>query len=214
MPRLTTRPAEHTPAILLVVGIALLGWSGVRPADRFTWVLEVVPILIGVPILVATRRRFPLTPLLCWLIFLHAIILMVGGHYTYAQVPAGFWVRDWLGLERNNYDRLGHFAQGFMPAILAREIFLRITPLRPGKMLFYLVTCVCVAFSAFFEMLEWWTALASGDRATAFLATQGDPWDTQWDMFLCMVGAMAAQLLLAGVHDRQILKTAPSTGAQ
>jgi putative membrane protein len=198
------RPDRRLPLTLLLAGLALLVLSGVRPTDRFTWVLEVFPILIGVPILLATHRRFPLTPLLYVLIFLHAIILMVGGHYTYAEVPAGFWVRDWLGLQRNNYDRLGHFAQGFMPAILTREILLRVGPLRRGWLLFTLVTCVCVAFSAFFEMLEWWTALATGERAAAFLATQGDPWDTQWDMFLCLIGAVSTQLLLGRAHDRQM----------
>ncbi len=145
-----------------------------------------------------------MTPLAYRLIFLHAAILMLGGHYTYAEVPLGFWVRDALGLSRNHYDRLGHLAQGFVPAILAREILLRKTPLKPGPWLFFLVTCVCLAISAFYEFVEWWAALASGEAASAFLGTQGDVWDTQWDMFLCLLGALAAQLTLSRVHDRQL----------
>jgi putative membrane protein len=143
--------------------------------------------------------------LLCCLLAVHAVILMVGGHYTYAEVPLGFWVRDALGLARNHYDRLGHFAQGFVPAILAREVLLRNTSLRRGGWLFFLVVCVCLAFSAFYELVEWWTALISGEGATAFLGTQGDVWDTQWDMCLALVGALTAQLLLARAHDRQLM---------
>ena len=186
------------------MGLALLAWSGLRPHDYFTWFLETAPIFIGVPVLVATRRRFPLTPLAYRLIFVHALILMAGGHYTYAEVPLGDWVKDALGLARNDYDRLGHFAQGFVPAILAREILLRRTPLRRGGWLFFLVTCVCLAISACYELVEWWTAVATGDAATAFLGTQGDPWDTQWDMFTALVGALTAQLTLARVHDREL----------
>jgi putative membrane protein len=192
-------------ALLVLLG-AVVAWSGIGPRDRFTWILEVAPIFIGVPILAATRRRFPLTPMLYVLIFVHACILAVGGHYTYAEVPAGFWVRDALGLARNHYDRLGHFAQGFVPAILAREILLRRTPLRAGGWLFFLVTCVCLAFSAFYELIEWWTAAATGEGATAFLGTQGDVWDTQWDMFLAGLGALSAQLTLARWHDRQLAR--------
>jgi putative membrane protein len=195
---------KREPLVLLGVGLAALAWSGLRPHDRFTWLLEVAPILIGVPVLVATRRRFPLTPLAYRLIFVHALILMLGARYTYAEVPLGFWVRDALGLARNHYDRLGHFAQGFVPAILAREILLRKTPLRRGAWLFFLVTCVCLSISAVYEFIEWWTAVATGEAATAFLGTQGDPWDTQWDMFLALVGALTAQLTLARVHDREL----------
>jgi len=158
-------------------------------------------VLIGAPILVATYRRFPLTPLLYRLLFLHALILIVGGHYTYARVPLGDWVRDLFDLGRNHYDRLGHFAQGFVPAILAREILLRTTPLRRGGWLFFLVTSVCLAFSAFYELIEWWAAIAGGEAAESFLGTQGDPWDTQWDMFLALCGALVAQIALARVHD-------------
>jgi putative membrane protein len=185
---------KREPLVLLVGGLVLLAWSGLHPYDRFTWLLEVAPILLAVPMLVATRRRFPLTPLAYRLIFVHALILMVGGRYTYAEVPLGFWVKDTLGLARNHYDRLGHFAQGFVPAILAREILLRKTPLRRGAWLFFLVTAVCLSISAVYEMIEWWTALATGEAATAFLGTQGDPWDTQWDMFLALIGALTAQL--------------------
>jgi len=192
------------PLALLAIVAALLVVSGIGPHDRLTWLLEVAPILIGVPILIATYRRFPLTPLLYVLLAIHATILLVGGHYTYAEVPLGFWVRDALGLARNHYDRLGHFAQGFIPAILVREVLLRRTPHVPGKWLLFLVTSVCLAFSAVYEFIEWWTALATGEAATAFLGTQGDPWDTQWDMFMCFIGAIAAQLALTRVHDRQL----------
>ena len=202
---------RHEPLILLVAGVALLLLSGIGPRDRFTWWLEVAPVLIGVPILVATYRRFPLTPLLYRLLFLHAGILMVGGHYSYAEVPLGFWVRDVFGFTRNHYDRLGHLAQGFVPATLAREILLRRTPLRPGGWLFVLVMAVCLAVSALYELLEWGAALATGEAAAAFLGTQGDPWDTQWDMFLALVGAVSAQLLLSRLHDRQLaVLTVPS----
>ena len=192
------------PALLLVLTLAALAVTAIRPHDYFTWFLEVAPILIGLPILIATARTFPLTPLVYRLLALHALILMVGGHYTYAEVPLGYWVRDALGLARNHYDRLGHLAQGFVPAILTREVLLRRTPLRRGGWLFFLVTSVCLAISACYEFVEWWTALATGEAATAFLGTQGDPWDTQWDMFCALIGALAAQLLLARLHDRQL----------
>jgi putative membrane protein len=198
-----TRSARE-PLILLALAAAALIVSGIHPYDRTTWVLEVAPILIGAPILIATYRRFPLTLLLYRLLFLHALILMLGGHYTYARVPLGFWVRDLMGFARNHYDRLGHFAQGFVPAILAREVLLRRTPLRPGGWLFFLVTCVCLAFSATYEFIEWWSAVLGGSAADAFLGTQGDVWDTQWDMFLALVGAVTAQLTLARVHDREL----------
>jgi len=193
------------PLLLLLAAAAVaLVISGIHPYDRTTWVLEVVPILVGVPILIATWRRFPLTPLVYGLLFVHALILMLGGHYTYARVPLGFWIRDLLDLGRNHYDRLGHFAQGFIPAMLAREILLRKTPLRRGGWLFFLVTCVCLAFSAFYEFTEWWAAVIGGSAADAFLGTQGDVWDTQWDMFLALIGAITAQLLLSRWHDRQL----------
>jgi len=194
------------PRLLLGAGAVLLVLSGIGPTDRITWVLEVAPILIAALILILTARRFPLTPLAYRLIFVHALVLMLGGHYTYAEVPLGFWVRDLFGLARNHYDRLGHFAQGFVPAIVAREILLRKTPLKPGAWLFFLVTSVCLAISVLYEFLEWWTALVSGTAADAFLGTQGDVWDTQWDMFLCLVGAVTAQLTLSRLHDRELAR--------
>ena len=192
--------------VLLVVGAAALLVSGIAPHDRLTWLLEVAPILIAVPVLVATARRFPLTPLAYRLIFVHALILMLGGHYTYAEVPLGDWVADALGLARNPYDRLGHLAQGFVPAIVVREILIRRSPLRPGKWLAFLVVCVCLAISAAYELVEWWSALLGGENADAFLGTQGDQWDTQWDMFTALVGAIAALALLSRYHDRQIAR--------
>ncbi|HEU5249294.1 MAG TPA: DUF2238 domain-containing protein [Thermoanaerobaculia bacterium] len=201
-------PPRREPLVLLVVGLVLLVVSGIRPRDRFTWVLEVAPILVAVPVLAATYRRFPFTPLAYRLIFLHGLILMTGGHYTYAEVPLGFWVRDLLGLARNHYDRLGHLAQGFVPAILAREVLRRGLRIQPGGWLFFLVTSICLAVSATYELIEWWTAVASGSAAMAFLGTQGDVWDTQWDMFLALLGAITAQILLARVHDRELARIA------
>ena len=203
--RVTPRTLVRTePVVLLVAGLALLLLSGISPRDRFTWFLETAPIFIGVPLLVVAYRRFPLTPLLYRLLFVHAAVLMLGAYYTYAEVPLGHWVKDWLGLARNHYDRLGHLAQGFIPAILIREILLRCTPLRPGGWLFVLVTAVALAGSALYEMVEWWTALATGEAAQAFLVTQGDPWDTQWDMFMALVGAVLSQIALARLHDHQL----------
>lgn len=199
------------PRVLLAAGAVALAVSGIAPHDRPTWLLEVAPILIAGPILIATARRFPLTPLAYRLIFVHALILMVGGHYTYAEVPLGDWVADALGLTRNPYDRLGHLAQGFVPAVVVREILLRRSPLRPGKWLTFLVVCVCLAISAAYELIEWWAALIGGESADAFLGTQGDQWDTQWDMFVALVGAVASVALLGRVHDRQLarLEAAP-----
>lgn len=184
--------------------LIVLAWSGWQPKDQFTWFLEVAPVLIGLPLLILTFRRFPLTALAYSLLALHALILMVGGHYTYAEMPLFSWLRDTFDLARNHYDRVGHIAQGFIPAIVVREILLRRSPLQPGKWLFFLVSSVCLAISACYEFLEWWVALASGDEAVAFLATQGDVWDTQWDMFLALCGALASQLMLARLHDRQL----------
>jgi len=195
---------------LLVVSIAGMLLSGIHPYDRYTWYLEVAPVFIAAPILFFTYQRFPLTRLAYYLITIHAIILMIGGHYTYALVPAFNWVRDYFGLARNHFDRLGHFAQGFVPALIAREILLRTTPLKTGKWIFFLVICICLAISAFYELIEWWTALLSGQAATAFLGTQGDPWDTQWDMALALLGAILAQLLLSRCHDQQLRKLSSS----
>lgn len=198
------RPRE--PVALLGVGSVLLAWSGVSPFDRTTWILEVFPIFIAVPVLLATAQRFPLTPLAYRLIFVHALILMLGGHYSYAKVPLGFWMQDLFGFSRNHYDRIGHFAQGFVPAIIAREILIRRSPLQRGKWLFFIVLCVCLAISACYEFIEWWSALVGGSAADAFLGTQGDPFDTQADMFMALIGATTAQLALARHHDRAIAR--------
>ncbi|MGB7817010.1 MAG: DUF2238 domain-containing protein [Methylotenera sp.] len=189
---------------LLICLVLVFVWSAIRPHDYFTWLLEVFPVLVAIPVLWFTYKKFPLSNLVYFLIFLHAIILMVGGHYTYAEVPLFNWLRDTFHLDRNYYDRVGHVAQGFVPAIIAREILLRTSPLRAGKWLFFLITCVCLAISAFYEFLEWWVALASGSDAVAFLATQGDIWDTQWDMFLAFIGAICAQWLLAKRHNQSM----------
>jgi putative membrane protein len=197
--------STRMPALLLGAVLGLLALSGIAPqTDRLTWLLETFPVMIGAVVLLATWPRFPLTPLLCWLIAVHAVILIVGGYWSYSEVPLFDWLRDLFGWSRNHYDRVGHVAQGFVPAMIAREILIRRSPLRPGRWLFFLVTCVALAFSAFYELIEWWSSIAFGAGATAFLGTQGDSWDTQWDMLLALLGALGAQLLLAGVHDRQL----------
>jgi putative membrane protein len=202
------RDRRLIPFLLAATAVVFV-WSAIGPRDRFTWVLEVFPAVVALPILYFTRERFPLTLLTYTLIALHAVILMVGGHYTYAEVPLFNWMRDTLGLARNHYDRVGHFAQGFVPAIIAREVLLRRTPLRPGGWLFAIVSAVCLAISALYELLEWSVAAATGEAAEAFLGTQGDPWDTQKDMALCLAGALLAQIVLARTHDRQLRKLPP-----
>lgn len=204
----TTNPptrAHRLPATLLALTLLALAWSGYHPLEPVTWVLEVLPAVAAMIVLGWTYRRFTLTSLLYVLVFLHALVLIVGGHYTYAEVPIGNWLRDHYDLSRNHYDRLGHFMQGFVPAIAAREVILRCTPLRPGAWLFFLVLCVCMATSAVYELVEWGVAVVDGGPAsTAFLGTQGDVWDTQKDMALCFVGALAALLTLPWWHDRQL----------
>jgi putative membrane protein len=190
-------------ALLGMVALAL-ALSGLDPYDRLTWFMEVAPVLIGIPVLLATHARFPLTRLLYVLLALHALVLILGGAYTYARVPVGFWVQDWLHLMRNPYDKLGHFMQGFVPAILAREILLRLGVLRRGGWLNFLVVCVCLAVSAVYEMIEWAAGISMGQGADAFLGTQGDSWDTQSDMFLALLGALAALLSLSAWHDRAL----------
>ena len=190
--------------LLAAVTLGILLASGINPYDRLTWIMEVSWVLVGLPVLVATRRRFPLTTLLYRLLFLHAVILIVGGYYTYARVPLGWWFADLFHLTRNYYDRLGHLAQGFIPAILAREILIRRSPLAGSRWLPFVVVCICLAFSAFFELIEWWSALILGANADAYLATQGDPWDTQADMLGALIGAIAAVVLLARRHDREL----------
>jgi putative membrane protein len=202
--------AAHRPVARRVFAAVMVIWviasivSAIAPQDRVTWFLEAAPVLIAASLLLATHGKFPFTTLAYVLICVHGLILIVGAAYTYAQVPAGHWVQDWLDLQRNPYDRLGHFAQGFVPAIVAREILIRTFRLAPGKFLFFVTLCICLAVSAFYELIEWWTALALGQSAEHFLGTQGDEWDTQWDMFLALVGAAASQLLLSRLHDRQI----------
>jgi len=189
---------------LLAATLAILVWSFINPHDRFTWLLEVLPFLIALPILALTARRFPLTPLVYTLIAIHATILMVGGHYTYAEVPLGYWMKTVFGFSRNHYDRIGHFAQGFVPAMIARELLIRRRVLNRRGWLPFLVVCFCLALSALYEEIEWLTAEATGTAADAFLGTQGDPWDTNWDMFFALVGALTALATLSRAHDGQI----------
>lgn len=195
---------KSLPMLLLVLILLGLIWSGINPRDRLTWMMEVSPAVIGIIILAVTYNRFRFSNLCYILIAIHMSLLMIGGHYTYAQVPFGNWLKETLDLGRNHFDRLGHFAQGFVPAIIVREILLRSSPLRPGKLLSFIVVCICLAFSAGYEFLEWWAAVILGQQADAFLATQGDVWDTQWDMFLAMVGSITALVLLSGLHDRAL----------
>lgn len=193
----------ETLTMLLATMLVLL-WSGITPRDRITWFFEVVPVILALAILVPTATRFPLSALLYRLLLIHGVILMIGGHYTYAEVPVGYWFQETFELSRNHYDRLGHFVQGFVPAILAREILLRKTPLVPGRWLTFLIIAVCLAFSAFYELIEWWTALLLGESADAVLGMQGDIWDSQWDMFLALLGACVSLATLSKVHDRSL----------
>lgn len=196
--------SPHLRLWLLAIGAIALVISGIAPYSQSTWLMEIFPIFLVVPLLIYTARRFPLTPMLYVLIVIHAVILMVGGHWTYARVPIGDWVEQLLGLARNPYDRLGHLAQGFVPAIAAREILRRKARLRSDGWLFFLVCAVCLAISACYEFIEWWTAVAMGSGATDFLGTQGDPWDTQWDMLCALIGSILAQLTLRRWHERQM----------
>ena len=188
----------------LLIFAAVFVWSAIEPADFFTWVLEVLPAVIGLVVLLATRRTFPLTALVYWLILLHCIVLMVGGHYTYAEVPLFDWIRDTFALQRNNYDKVGHFVQGFVPALIARELLIRKAVVRGRGWLNFVVLCFCLALSAFYELVEWVVALAVGLSAEAFLGTQGYSWDTQSDMAYALAGAVLALLLLSRYHDRQL----------
>jgi putative membrane protein len=186
--------------------VPIVVWSWINPHDRFTWWLESTPVIVGLPLIFGFRRKFPLSTLLLVLLWLHCVVLVVGGHYTYARVPLGEWASGWFGWTRNNYDKLGHFAQGFVPAILARELLVRTSPLKGSRWLGFLVVSVCLAFSALYELIEWFTAITSGAAAEDFLGTQGDPWDTQSDMFMALVGATSALLLLSRWHDRQLAR--------
>lgn len=200
-------PVSRTPLLLSVITLLLLAaliHSGISPYDRATWLMEVAPVLIVLPLLWLTYRRYPLTPLLYTLIFFHALILIFGGMYSYARVPLGFEVQQWLDLGRNPYDKLGHFFQGLVPALVAREILLRGGYVQGRKMLGFVVCCIALAISAVYELIEWWAALALGQGADEFLGTQGDPWDTQSDMFCALLGAIAGQWLFGGWQDRQL----------
>ena len=189
----------------IIVFTLVLVWSAIFPKDYFTWFLEVVPALIGLGVLLYTRHRFPLTPLLYLLILLHSVVLMVGGHYTYAEVPLFDWFKDWFGFERNNYDKVGHFMQGFVPAIIAREVLLRKQVLAKAKgWLNLFIVSLCLAFSAFYELIEWWVAISSGESAEAFLGTQGYVWDTQSDMAFALLGALVSIVFLTKLHDKQL----------
>lgn len=195
----------NEPLLLWRGVLLILLASSISPeADRLTWLLETLPVMLGLILLALTYLRFPLTRLSYHLLTLHALILILGGYYTYAEVPLFNYLRDSFELSRNHYDRVAHFIQGFVPAILAREILLRRSPLPVGRWLFFLTICICLAFSAFYELIEWWVALISEQAAEAFLGTQGDPWDTQTDMFLALIGATGALILLSRKHDRQL----------
>ena len=192
--------------LLLVTFLAIFVWSGINPKDHFIWFLEVFPAIVGAIVLVAIYPKVKLTMLVYCLIWLHALVLMLGGHWTYSEMPLFSWLRDEYGLARNYYDRVGHIMQGFVPAIIAREILLRNSVVKSRGWLFFILTCICLAISAFYEFIEWWVAIASGSAADEFLATQGDVWDTQWDMFLATCGAIVAIATLSRVHDRAIAK--------
>ncbi|MBA6328186.1 DUF2238 domain-containing protein [Colwellia sp. MB02u-6] len=190
----------------LVCFFVVLIWSGIGAKDQFTWFLEVLPALIGLVLIMISFQRFKLTCLLYNLILLHCIVLMVGGHYTYAEVPLFDKIEHWMGSERNNYDKVGHFFQGFVPALLAREILIRQKIVNGKAWLNVIIVAICLAFSAFYELIEWWVAIATGENAEAFLGTQGYIWDTQSDMALALIGAIIAISVLAKYHDRQLAK--------
>ena len=191
-------------AIWIAIFVIVLAWSGVGPMDYLTWAMEVVPAVVGAAVLWTTRNSFPLTSLTYILILIHCIILMIGGHYTYAEVPLDDWVRDLFDHSRNNYDKVGHFAQGFIPAIVAREVLIRLSVFNSKRWRDFFIVCLCLAISAFYELIEWWVAALSGEGADAFLGTQGYAWDTQSDMALALLGAILALLMLGRLHDRQL----------
>lgn len=197
-------PNRQAVLLWLVIFAGVFTWSAIAPKDRFTWFLEVLPAILGLAALALSFRPFPLTSLAYWLILVHCLILMVGGHYTYAEVPLFDWLKDTFDLQRNNYDKVGHVAQGFIPAIVARELLIRLRVINGRGWLNFLVLCFVLGLSAFYELIEWRVAIASGDEAIAFLATQGDPWDTQSDMALALFGGIAALIFLGRIHDRQL----------
>ena len=188
----------------LLIFFLVLIWSVIRPHDSFTSFLEVLPALLGLIILAVTFRNFRFTTMVYWLMLMHSIILMIGGHYTYAEVPLFNWIRDMFHMSRNNYDKVGHFAQGFIPAIVTREILIRKSPVKKGKWLFFMVVCICLSLSVLYEFIEWWVAVLTGTAAESFLGTQGYVWDTQSDMFIALVGAIVALSSLSKVHDRKL----------
>lgn len=198
-------------SLLSAIWLVALVWSGWAPFDRATWWMEVAPVLVALPVLWLTRRSFPLTALALTLIGFHGLVLMLGGAYSYARVPLGFAVQDWLDLARNPYDRFGHLMQGFVPAIVLRELLLRLSPLRPGALLATLVVASCLAVSALYELIEFGAAMGLGQGADEFLGTQGDSWDTQWDMLMCLIGAVLSLALLTPMHDRQLARVTPAT---
>ena len=192
------------PAFLIALLAVVYAISGWNPSDRPTWWMEVAPVFVGLPVILWVHARVGFTSLVLWLLTFEGMLVALGAHYTYAEVPLGFWVSELFGWERNHYDRFGHFMQGVVPALVFRELLLRTSPLVRGKWLFVIVCSICLAFSACYEFIEWWAAVIFADGATAFLGTQGDPWDSQWDMFLALLGAILSLMLLAGVHDRQM----------
>jgi putative membrane protein len=196
-------------SLAFILGILLI-WSGLHPADRFTWFLEVAPIFIISAVLLSIYRRFYFSRLVCYLMLAHAIVLLIGGHYTYANVPLFNWIRDSFHLARNHYDRLGHFMQGFVPALISREVMLRRGVLKRGPWLKFVVICICLAISAFYELIEWQAAVWTGTKADAFLGSQGDVWDTQWDMALALIGATTSMFLMSRAHDQSMNKLFPA----
>jgi len=197
---------RNYPVLFSCCTLILLIVSFVLSFDRMTWVLEVFPILIGFPVLFFTYKRFPFTKLIYILLVFHFLILSVGGIYTYAKVPLGYWMQDWFGFSRNNYDKIGHFAQGFVPALLVREVLLRTSPLKPGKWLSFIVIAICLAISAFYELIEWWVSVIQGASAEDFLGTQGDVWDAQSDMLFALIGASVALPVFSKYHNRLLQK--------
>ena len=200
----STLPHRYFGAVLSVIVVATLSWSAVHPVDWLTWWMEVSWVLVGFPIVAWLALRYGITRILLVLLSMHAVILVIGGHYTYEKVPAGLWVQEWFDLARNDYDRLGHFVQGFVPALIARELLRRTSPLQPGRWITILCIASALAFSAIFEMIEWGSSVALGASADAFLGSQGDPWDAQWDMLCALIGAMCSMATLSRLHEREL----------
>ena len=200
----STLPHRYFGVVLSVIVVATLSWSAVHPFDWLTWWMEVSWVLVGFPIVAWLALRHGITRILLVLLSMHAVILVIGGHYTYEKVPAGLWVQEWFDLARNDYDRLGHFVQGFVPALIARELLRRTSPLQPGRWIAVLCIATALAFSSIFEMIEWGSSVALGASADAFLGSQGDPWDAQWDMLCALIGAMCSMATLSRLHEREL----------